>query len=78
MILDSFLAIWVSLLILANLAVSVAKPGEVDSKMTLIKANLETGRTHQIRVHMKYLGYPLLGDLTYGNESKEIKKWVAE
>lgn len=44
-----------------------------NSKMTLIKANLETGRTHQIRVHMKYLGYPLLGDLTYGTESKQFK-----
>lgn len=44
-----------------------------NSKMTLIKANLETGRTHQIRVHMKYLGYPLLGDLTYGSESKQFK-----
>lgn len=44
-----------------------------NSKMTLIKANLETGRTHQIRVHMKYLGYPLLGDLTYGLENKQFK-----
>jgi len=44
-----------------------------NSKMTLIKANLETGRTHQIRVHMKYLGYPLLGDLTYGTENKQFK-----
>ncbi len=44
-----------------------------NSKMTLIKANLETGRTHQIRVHMKYLGHPLLGDLTYGTENKQFK-----
>lgn len=44
-----------------------------ESKLTLIEAKLETGRTHQIRVHMKYLGYPLLGDLTYGNEYKQIK-----
>lgn len=33
---------------------------------TYIEARLETGRTHQIRVHMKYLGYPLLGDPVYG------------
>jgi 23S rRNA pseudouridine1911/1915/1917 synthase len=33
---------------------------------TLIKVVLETGRTHQIRVHMAYLGYPLTGDPTYG------------
>lgn len=44
-----------------------------DSKLTLVEAILETGRTHQIRVHMKYIGYPLLGDLTYGNEYKFIK-----
>jgi 23S rRNA pseudouridine1911/1915/1917 synthase len=37
---------------------------------TLIKAILETGRTHQIRVHMSYIGHPLLGDLTYGGKVK--------
>ncbi|NKB63790.1 MAG: 23S rRNA pseudouridine(1911/1915/1917) synthase RluD [Gammaproteobacteria bacterium] len=33
---------------------------------SLILAQLETGRTHQIRVHMSFKGYPLVGDLTYG------------
>ena len=33
---------------------------------TLVKCTLETGRTHQIRVHMAYIGHPLLGDGTYG------------
>ncbi|HBR23935.1 MAG TPA: RNA pseudouridine synthase [Firmicutes bacterium] len=32
----------------------------------LMEARLETGRTHQIRVHMTHLGYPLLGDIVYG------------
>lgn len=32
---------------------------------SLIELHLETGRTHQIRVHMKYLGYPLIGDYLY-------------
>jgi len=33
---------------------------------TLVECQLETGRTHQIRVHMKYIGYPLAGDPVYG------------
>lgn len=35
-------------------------------KFTYIEAQLETGRTHQIRVHMTYVGHPLLGDSVYG------------
>lgn len=34
--------------------------------VSLVKCNLETGRTHQIRAHMKYLGHPLFNDATYG------------
>ncbi|WP_053362097.1 RluA family pseudouridine synthase [Bacillus sp. FJAT-27251] len=33
---------------------------------TMVECQLETGRTHQIRVHMKYIGYPLAGDPKYG------------
>jgi 23S rRNA pseudouridine1911/1915/1917 synthase len=36
--------------------------------VTLIECRLETGRTHQIRVHMKYAGHPLFGDRTYGGD----------
>lgn len=35
-------------------------------KYTLVKCQLETGRTHQIRVHMKHIGFPLVGDPKYG------------
>ena len=35
---------------------------------TLIQCKLETGRTHQIRVHMKYIGYPIVNDPLYGKE----------
>ena len=38
------------------------------SKHTLIECYLETGRTHQIRVHMAYIGYPIVNDPLYGRE----------
>lgn len=41
-------------------------------KYTFIKLRLKTGRTHQIRVHMSYIGYPLLGDSTYGRAKNEF------
>lgn len=40
--------------------------------LSLVQLNLETGRTHQIRVHMKYLGYPLLGDYLYHPDYRRI------
>lgn len=40
---------------------------------TYIECKLETGRTHQIRVHMAYLGYPLLGDSVYGAKNSPYK-----
>ncbi|MDD4377318.1 MAG: RluA family pseudouridine synthase [Eubacteriales bacterium] len=41
-------------------------------KYTLIEANLETGRTHQIRVHMAYIKHPLVGDLVYGPAKQKL------
>ena len=41
-------------------------------KFTLIEAQLETGRTHQIRVHMTDIGHPLLGDPVYGPKKQPI------
>lgn len=41
---------------------------------SLVKCLLETGRTHQIRVHMSYIGHPLLGDTLYGKPSKLINR----
>jgi len=44
-----------------------------NNKYTLLKINLETGRTHQIRVHMSHIGYPLAGDEMYGGNTNDIK-----
>lgn len=40
---------------------------------TLVKCVLETGRTHQIRVHMAYIGHPLVGDPVYGYKKQRFK-----
>ena len=39
---------------------------------THVRCRLETGRTHQIRVHMAHIGHPLLGDVVYGHKKKEL------
>ena len=39
---------------------------------THIRCKLETGRTHQIRVHMAHIGHPILGDTVYGHKKKEL------
>ena len=39
---------------------------------SLVQLELETGRTHQIRVHMAWLGHPLVGDFLYGTEQPEL------
>ena len=39
---------------------------------THIRCRLETGRTHQIRVHMAYVGHPILGDMVYGHKKPEL------
>ncbi|RKD34339.1 RluA family pseudouridine synthase [Thermohalobacter berrensis] len=40
---------------------------------SLIEAKLETGRTHQIRVHMKYIKHPIVGDPVYGSKNQKFK-----
>lgn len=43
------------------------------SNVTLVEAQLETGRTHQIRVHMAYIHHPLVGDEIYGKKDNKFK-----
>lgn len=45
---------------------------------TLLRCNLETGRTHQIRVHMHKIGHPLAGDPVYGGRPKKTKQEIAQ
>ena len=42
------------------------------SRATLVDCRLETGRTHQIRVHMEYIGHPVLGDPLYGKGNRVL------
>jgi 23S rRNA pseudouridine1911/1915/1917 synthase len=42
--------------------------------ITLVELELETGRTHQIRVHMSHLGHPLVGDKLYGGRTALLKR----
>lgn len=49
-------------------AVTYFKVLERFENATFIEVTLETGRTHQIRVHMSYIGYPVLGDAVYGKK----------
>jgi len=45
-------------------------------KATLIKCRLETGRTHQIRVHMAYINHPLIGDPVYGKKIDDFGQFL--
>lgn len=49
-------------------AVTIYRVRERYRGYTLVELELKTGRTHQIRVHLSYIGYPLVGDIVYGGE----------
>lgn len=46
------------------------------SKNTLVELKLETGRTHQIRVHMKYIGYPVHNDPVYNKKASDFGQFL--
>ena len=55
-------------------AVTHYMPLKYGKDWTLLQCNLETGRTHQIRVHMSHIGHPLPGDFLYGQEEDHAKR----
>ena len=50
-------------------AITHVKPINILGNKTLVECIIETGRTHQIRVHLKSIGYPVTGDTVYGKKS---------
>lgn len=48
------------------------------SEITLLEIKIETGRTHQIRVHFSHLGHPVVGDATYGGGKRRVKSLRSE
>ena len=55
-----------------KLAITTYKVIDSNERYSLLDVNIETGRTHQIRVHMKHIGYPILGDIVYGRPDNKI------
>lgn len=55
-------------------SVTEYEPIDFNEKYTLLRIKLHTGRTHQIRVHMSYIGYPLAGDSLYGGSCADISR----
>ena len=54
---------------LGDIAISHFEPLEVYEQCSLMKITIETGRTHQIRVHALYTGHPVIGDTKYGDKT---------
>lgn len=53
-------------------AITTYRPVEILDVATLVRFKLETGRTHQIRVHAAHIGHPLFGDATYGGRKVRV------
>ncbi|GAA7508206.1 RNA pseudouridine synthase [Helicobacter pylori] len=55
-------------------AVTIITPLKIINKKTLLKAEIKTGRTHQIRVHLKHINHPIIGDTLYNDEPGSAKR----
>ena len=54
-------------------AVTRIFPISYNDKYSLVKINIDTGRTHQIRVHLKHIHHNVVGDKTYGIRNEKVK-----
>lgn len=59
-------------------AVTHYKVSEELGYVSMVECVLETGRTHQIRVHMKYIGHPVIGDKLYGRDTPLDRKFAGQ
>lgn len=57
-----------------KMAKSTMYPMFVEGNKSKVKVVIETGRTHQIRVHLSYAGYPIIGDAQYGKPVKNVNR----
>ncbi|MUU49567.1 RluA family pseudouridine synthase [Helicobacter pylori] len=55
-------------------AITIITPLKIINKKTLLKVGIKTGRTHQIRVHLKHINHPIIGDTLYNNEPSSAKR----
>ncbi|NHA20486.1 RNA pseudouridine synthase [Helicobacter pylori] len=55
-------------------AVTIITPLKIINKKTLLKVGIKTGRTHQIRVHLKHINHPIIGDTLYNNDPSSAKR----
>jgi 23S rRNA pseudouridine1911/1915/1917 synthase len=53
-------------------AITVYRTMETFAAVSLVGVSIETGRTHQIRVHMAFLGHPVVGDAQYGRQPRDL------
>lgn len=60
--------------VLGKPALTKIIPYMVEGNKSKIKLIIENGRTHQIRVHLQYAGYPIIGDLQYGRASNQVQR----
>jgi len=57
-------------------ALTTITPYMVEGNKSKIKLVIENGRTHQIRVHLQYAGFPIIGDLQYGKPSNQVQRMM--